>query len=267
LPLARRVQLAVVAHIRHVHTDYDNLLKSGSYLDARAKVEQACREQFVKWRGEQDSDEIEMEDIFREIIVIDDDEESNDNDDEDSLDLEHVEDDDREASVELISSQTAARDIPDNDEHDDIQWIHPSTSRRSQQSYVLRSRGVVPYPTSRSLNDASNLPDVHSVGSSLQMQGRGQMYYERSGGELSYWDSVRAQPLPHYPVTPQSAFHHPKPLYEELVSLRSVMLTFIRNVRFGERLLASSDQPVRRREVSDIELSMSCNAMTVHEQY
>ncbi|RMZ72720.1 Coiled-coil domain-containing 25 [Pyrenophora seminiperda CCB06] len=39
LTLARKVQLAVVAHIRHMYTDYDKLLRSDGWLEARSQVE------------------------------------------------------------------------------------------------------------------------------------------------------------------------------------------------------------------------------------
>lgn len=102
LSLPRRVQLATVAHIRHVYTDYDQLLKNGSYHSARAKVEQACLDQLVAWRGESGSDVKEIEDIFREVIVLD------DSDDEDSNEPEQEE---REPSVEIIFSQALPRDL------------------------------------------------------------------------------------------------------------------------------------------------------------
>ena len=74
LSLVRRVQLAVTAHIRHEYTNYDNYLKSMQWADARKKVQQACLDLLVQWRGD-DEDDGELEDILREVIVISDDEE------------------------------------------------------------------------------------------------------------------------------------------------------------------------------------------------
>ncbi|KAK2731762.1 hypothetical protein FQN57_003176 [Myotisia sp. PD_48] len=74
LPLARRVQLAVVAHIRHAYTDYDRLLKITSFQQARAAVEEPCLEKLVHWRGDDENGATVLEDVFREVIIISDDE-------------------------------------------------------------------------------------------------------------------------------------------------------------------------------------------------
>ena len=79
LPLPRRVQLAVVAHIRHTYTDYDNFLKQVPWNAARALIEQASLNKLAQWRGDDDDEPDAMEDILREIIVIPDDDEDNAN--------------------------------------------------------------------------------------------------------------------------------------------------------------------------------------------
>ncbi|KAI9039526.1 DUF2293 domain-containing protein [Aspergillus affinis] len=97
LPLARRAQLAVVAHIRHVYTDYDRLLKTTSFHEARSTVEEPTLARLVEWRGDDENGKTILEDVFREVIVISDDEDSD------------AEDDvpppvDRDYSVEVVSS-------------------------------------------------------------------------------------------------------------------------------------------------------------------
>jgi hypothetical protein len=48
----RAIKLAVVAHIRHQHTNYDRLLMQGaSRLDARILVREKIDQVLVKWRG------------------------------------------------------------------------------------------------------------------------------------------------------------------------------------------------------------------------
>ncbi|KAI9798705.1 MAG: hypothetical protein M1825_005032 [Sarcosagium campestre] len=94
LPL--RVHLAVLAHIRHTYTNYDELLKQGSAkarepgkkrekrdmqlrVDARKSVRDACYRKLMDWRGDEENGEdsrTKMEEIFREIIVISDSEDS-----------------------------------------------------------------------------------------------------------------------------------------------------------------------------------------------
>lgn len=104
----RRVQLAVVAHIRHIYTSYDRLLKTGTYHDARAKVEQPCLDQLMKWRRDDDDDPNAMEEILREVIVIPD-----DDDDEESHHsaFSGHQRDDRDNSVEIISSHAFEDDV------------------------------------------------------------------------------------------------------------------------------------------------------------
>lgn len=133
LPLPRRVQLAVVAHIRHEYTDYDRLLKVGSYVDARSKVEQASLDQLMKWRGEGDTGMPEMEETFREVIVLDDDEDE----DNESENAESTADG-REHSLEIISSQATAHELQANDLVD-VEWIDAhSTHRMPGKTYFVR---------------------------------------------------------------------------------------------------------------------------------
>ncbi|ODH49676.1 hypothetical protein GX48_04200 [Paracoccidioides brasiliensis] len=110
LPLARRVQLAVVAHIRHLYTDYDRLLKVTSFQDARAAVEEPCLAKLVQWRGDDENGKTVLEDVFREVIVISDDEDDDD-DDESDLTEEGFARDDRNSSVEVVSSNALAGEI------------------------------------------------------------------------------------------------------------------------------------------------------------
>ena len=81
LPLARRVQLAVVAHIRHNYTDYDALLRRVSWPTARAMAEKPSLDKLAEWRADNEDHPNAVEEILREVIVIPDDDE----DDEGSL--------------------------------------------------------------------------------------------------------------------------------------------------------------------------------------
>ncbi|KAI9727477.1 MAG: hypothetical protein M1828_006419 [Chrysothrix sp. TS-e1954] len=96
LSLARRVQLAVIAHIRHSYTHYDSLLKCLPYAEARAQVEATSLERLMAWRGELQSDGVELEDIFREVIIIDDEDEKQ----SDHNDGDHRGDDEGEGGSE-----------------------------------------------------------------------------------------------------------------------------------------------------------------------
>ncbi|PKY00949.1 hypothetical protein P168DRAFT_330241 [Aspergillus campestris IBT 28561] len=103
LPLARRAQLAVVAHIRHIYTDYDRLLKTTSFHEARSLVEESTLAKLVEWRGDDENGKTVLEDVFREVIVISDDEESEAE--------EALRSDDRDYSVEVVSSHPRAEEL------------------------------------------------------------------------------------------------------------------------------------------------------------
>jgi hypothetical protein len=92
LSLFRRVQLAVLAHIRHNHTRYDRLLKETSWSNARRVTEEVCLDFLVKWRGDDESGKDQLDEIIREVVVLSDDDDSDD--DEDST-----------SDVEIVSSR------------------------------------------------------------------------------------------------------------------------------------------------------------------
>jgi hypothetical protein len=112
IPLARRVQLAVVAHIRHTRTRYDLLLRETSWLNARKVVEPICLDFIVKWRGDEETGRDQMEEILREVVVLSDSEDDDDDDDDSS-----EEEDDEESSddeVEITSVSTASTSRPNS---------------------------------------------------------------------------------------------------------------------------------------------------------
>lgn len=76
LPLSRRVQLAVLAHIRHTHTRYDQLLRETRWENARKVVEKLCLDIIVRWRGDEETGRDQLDEILREVVVISDSEDS-----------------------------------------------------------------------------------------------------------------------------------------------------------------------------------------------
>ena len=94
IPLVRRAQLSVVAHIRHVYTDYDKLLRQMPYNDARHSVETATLARLVEWRGDDDKvDEATRHaaaDALREVIVISDEEETESEGDYEPIGPDHL---------------------------------------------------------------------------------------------------------------------------------------------------------------------------------
>ncbi|KAI0385336.1 hypothetical protein F5Y04DRAFT_276669 [Hypomontagnella monticulosa] len=92
LTLARRVQLAAIAHIRHTHTRYDELLKESNWANARKAVEKPCLDIIVKWRGDEETGRDQLDEILREVIEISDTEEESEdeNSSEESFPARHV---------------------------------------------------------------------------------------------------------------------------------------------------------------------------------
>lgn len=78
LTLVRRAQLSVVAHIRHLYTNYDRLLRTVGYHDARGKVEAPTLKKLVEWRGDDENGKKVLEDVMKEVVIITDDENSDD---------------------------------------------------------------------------------------------------------------------------------------------------------------------------------------------
>ncbi|KAL9617730.1 MAG: hypothetical protein Q9160_007504 [Pyrenula sp. 1 TL-2023] len=100
LPLVRRAQLAVVAHIRHVYTDYDKLLRRGGYHTARTRVEKPTLEKLVAWRGDDENGSKLMEDVLKEVVVISDGESSEDEELDSAVKLRK-----QDAGMDVVSSE------------------------------------------------------------------------------------------------------------------------------------------------------------------
>ncbi|KAH7133331.1 hypothetical protein B0J13DRAFT_587607 [Dactylonectria estremocensis] len=91
ITLARRVQLAVLAHIRHTHTRYDTLLKETTWQNARKVVEGLCLDTLVKWRGDEETGRDQLDEILREVVVISDSEDEDFGQDTDESSVEEIE--------------------------------------------------------------------------------------------------------------------------------------------------------------------------------
>lgn len=99
----------MLAHIRHTHTRYDELLRETSWINARKVVEPVCLDILVKWRGDEETGRDQMDEILREVVIITDSEaeqEEDDDDDEDSSSEDGSEEEGEvtsESSPEVIS--------------------------------------------------------------------------------------------------------------------------------------------------------------------
>ena len=88
IPLVRRAQLSVVAHIRHTYTNYDRLLRRLPYNQARHEVEEETLKKLVEWRGDDASNgddprQRAVDDLVRDVIVVSDDDDNDSNSDVD----------------------------------------------------------------------------------------------------------------------------------------------------------------------------------------
>lgn len=127
LPLARRVQLAVLAHIRHTHTRYDKLLRETDWATARATIEATCLEVIVKWRGDEETGRDQMEEVLREVVVISDSEES---DSDETADDEDYEADEIEVAGASSKPDVVIAEVP----------LLPNSSDNPQASLKQSSR-------------------------------------------------------------------------------------------------------------------------------
>ncbi|KAG9235466.1 hypothetical protein BJ875DRAFT_270317 [Amylocarpus encephaloides] len=109
MPLSRRVQLAVLAHIRHNHTRYDKLLRETTWINARKAVEPVCLDILLKWRGDEETGRDQMDEILREVVIITDNEDDSSEDDGSEDDSSEEEGEITSASSEGVPSEPAYR--------------------------------------------------------------------------------------------------------------------------------------------------------------
>lgn len=134
LPLYRRVQLAVLAHIRHTHTRYDQLLREVEWHVARKAVEKTCLDILVKWRGDEETGRDQIDDILREVVVISDD--SDGSDDSDDSDDSSGDDDFVPEVNGLGLSNTSAV-------HTDAGLMQPSHRTTRKQQRKAKKRNMI----------------------------------------------------------------------------------------------------------------------------
>ncbi|KAF2396589.1 hypothetical protein EJ06DRAFT_226232 [Trichodelitschia bisporula] len=93
-PLLERLQLAVSAHIRHVYTNYEQLLKIMPKPEARGIISPSCIKILKEWRGE--NGETEITQGFEEWIDL-----VSDDDEDDELQDRKLKAEDREHHQEI----------------------------------------------------------------------------------------------------------------------------------------------------------------------
>ncbi|KAI1781028.1 hypothetical protein F4818DRAFT_397537 [Hypoxylon cercidicola] len=125
LTLARRVQLAAIAFIRHTHTRYDELLKKTSWTNARKAVEKPCLDIIVKWRGDEETGRDQLDEILREVIEISDTEEESEDDSGEYLPPQHA---------GVMPAAAAPRDITELQDTRPANHPSPSQAHRRNQS-------------------------------------------------------------------------------------------------------------------------------------
>jgi len=172
ISLSRRVQLAVLAHIRHKHTRYDNLLREANYLHARKAVEQLCLDILVKWRGDEETGRDQLDEILREVIVISDSEDESDDESSDDHGSDH--DSAQEATLSA-GPVVAAPPLPD--------VSNKKPGRRKGRPPKNRSRKGPQAPTPKAGHRGQDGP------SSAKRDQRGFKRYQAA--RLARWDETR----------------------------------------------------------------------------
>lgn len=137
LSLARRVQLAVLAHIRHTHTRYDELLKETNWATARKVVETLCLDILVKWRGDEETGRDQLDEILREVVVISDSETDSSDVESDDSSIELIEIPNEQASSSgmhraspKLTGPQALVSIPDGFTHQQPPHLVPAASTK-----------------------------------------------------------------------------------------------------------------------------------------
>lgn len=120
-------------------------------------MQKPCLDLLAQWRSDDDDDADAMEDILREVIVIDDD----DDDQDDNLEVSsRTNRNEREASVEIISSRTFAnRAATHAVDHSTFEQILPP---RQQGSLILDGRDSALKAQDRPPPFTQHLPGDHT---------------------------------------------------------------------------------------------------------
>ncbi|KAF3766128.1 hypothetical protein M406DRAFT_351342 [Cryphonectria parasitica EP155] len=155
LPLHRRVQLAVLAHIRHTHTRYDELLKEADWHIARKVVERTCLDILVKWRGDEETGRDQLDDILREVVVI-----SDNSDDSDDSDDDEQESSDDDSVQEAVASSAMLQ--------------HEQNSQRKTKALRRRiskqSRAGTAHSTQQKVSKRNKRPPANMLRSGLPLR-------------------------------------------------------------------------------------------------
>lgn len=193
LPLVRRAQLSVVAHVRHIYTRYDKLLRTVGYREARSQVEGPTLKKLVEWRGDDDNTnngKQVLEDVFREVIVLSDDEDS---------------DDDVDDTVEIMPARASAWPLPSHHSTANIQPLSPRQyGYQSAEDDIPGYRVVTQAPRRR-------LVDLASQTGTASNQYRQSRYAAWDRAREEYRANPSAVPAALVPLSQ----HDPKFYYQE----------------------------------------------------
>lgn len=135
-----------MAHIRHLYTDYDRLLKQKSFHEARSDVEQVTLAKVIAWRGDDENGQTALEDVFREVIVI-----SDDDDDSETEEEGLVPAGSRDRSVEIFSKNGGTHEI----QTQPISTVHVTTQdplREQSEEAASGFRIVTRVPAQNAIN-------------------------------------------------------------------------------------------------------------------
>lgn len=148
ITLARRVQLAVLAHIRHNHTRYDTLLRETTWNNARKVVEALCLDTLVKWRGDEETGRDQLDEILREVVVISDSEGEASEDESDDSSIEEIAPLPRAAMPVRIANIAPGQAAPDR--------LHTPTAPQNQPGPMPRAKSKGKVKKNKGKNKVAN---------------------------------------------------------------------------------------------------------------
>jgi hypothetical protein len=231
IPLSRRVQLAVLAHIRHTHTRYDRLLRETTWMNARKAVEPVCLDVLVRWRGDEETGRDQLDEILREVVIITDSEDSDDSSAED--DSSDDEEGNSSASSGGISNPNSRNQMRPA-YHDTL--AGPSVASMGESMSKKPMDSMVPVPCQATIpllnpprqrrehrgfnryqaawDQALSRQDPNAAHASSQADNL--MTHQRKSDRVSPYHeathySLQASPKPRYPNVPQDQAHRQEP--------------------------------------------------------
>ena len=157
------MQLATLAHIRHTHTRYDDLLRETNWHTARKVIEQACLDKIVKWRGDEETGRDQLDEILQEVVVISDSE-------EEESESEDTSPDENSGRGNTPLAQTIAFSRSDRSNQAHMSPRRPGFSQQQRMERAEERKNRSGFKRYRAFNEAIRRNEETPIGQSLNAQ-------------------------------------------------------------------------------------------------